>query len=334
MIIKEHASLKPFNTFGIEAACRYWVESDKEEEWIDFVTARATGEVFVLGGGSNVLFTTDFPGMILHPTMKGIEIEEENATEIFPRVGAGMAWDDLARWAVERGYGGVENLSLIPGNVGATPVQNIGAYGAEIGERIARVEAIDLVNGRKRMIRGEDCRFGYRDSIFKNEWKDRFMIARVTYRLSKVPRFQLDYQGVREEVERLGGVSLANVRQAIIRLREARLPDVKELPNAGSFFKNPVVEKEIADRLAKDFPGMPAYPAGEGKAKLAAGWLIEQAGWKGRSEGKAAVHEKQALVLVNKGGAAGSEIARLANEVKKAVFMKFGVWIEPEVNVL
>jgi UDP-N-acetylmuramate dehydrogenase len=334
MIVKEHASLRRHNTFGIDVACRYWVESDKEEELIDFVIARAGGEVFVLGGGSNVLFTTDFPGVILHPTMKGIEIADENATEIFPRVGAGMAWDDLARWAVERGYGGLENLSLIPGNVGATPVQNIGAYGAEIGERIARVEVIDLVNGRKRTISGEDCRFGYRDSIFKNEWKDRFMIARVTYRLSKVPRFQLDYQGVREEVERLGDVSLTNVRQAIIRLREAKLPDTKELPNAGSFFKNPVVEKEIADRLTREFPGMPAYPADEGKTKLAAGWLIEQAGWKGRSEGKAAVHEKQALVLVNKGGAAGGEVARLANEVKKAVFMKFGVWIEPEVNVL
>ncbi|MDR2415036.1 MAG: UDP-N-acetylmuramate dehydrogenase [Odoribacteraceae bacterium] len=336
MIIKEHVNLKPRNTFGIEARCRYWIECDDEGQLLDLLASRPWRgqETFVLGGGSNVLFTADFPGVIFHPAMKEREIASETATEVFLRVGAGVPWDDVVRWAVERGYGGIENLSMVPGSVGATPVQNIGAYGAEIGERIARVEAIDVERGVKRVISGEECRFGYRDSLFKGEWKDRFIITRVTYRLSKTPRFHLDYRGVREEVERTGEPSLASIRQAIIRLREARLPDVKALPNAGSFFKNPVVERSIAERLSALFPAMPSYPAGEGNVKLAAGWLIEQAGWKGRAIGEAAVHDKQALVLVNKGGATGSEIARLANEIKKSVFMNFGVWIEPEVNIL
>ncbi|MDR1273357.1 MAG: UDP-N-acetylmuramate dehydrogenase [Odoribacteraceae bacterium] len=336
MLVKDHVGLKEYNTFGIEAACRQWITGDDADELLEFVTARALkpGEVFVLGGGSNVLFTADFPGVILRPAMKECAVAGENATEVLVRTGAGVPWDDFVRWAVERGLGGVENLSLIPGHVGATPVQNIGAYGVEVGERVARVEAIDMLRGQKVAIDAETCRFGYRDSIFKGEWKDRFIITHVTYRLSKNPCLRLEYKGVREEVERLGEPSLALVRQAIIRIREHKLPDVKQLPNAGSFFKNPVVETALASRLLESFPDMPLYPAGEGRAKLAAGWLIEQAGWKGRSIGEAAVHDRQALVLVNKGKATGTAILHLANEVKKGVFMKFGVWLEPEVTIL
>jgi UDP-N-acetylmuramate dehydrogenase len=272
--------------------------------------------------------------VIIHPVMTGVTVTRESATELLARAGAGMTWDDLARWSVEQGLWGLENLSLIPGHVGATPVQNIGAYGVEAGERIEQVEAIDIARGTRVTIPAAACRTGYRDSIFKHEWKNRFIITRVTYRLSKLPCPRLEYKGVREEVERLGTPTPARVREAISRLRAARLPDVKVLPNAGSFFKNPVVDASLAGRLAVDFPGLPLYPAGEGRVKLAAGWLIEQAGWKGRSAGEAAVHDKQALVLVNRGTATGADIARLANEVKKGVFMKFGVWLEPEVNIL
>jgi UDP-N-acetylmuramate dehydrogenase len=336
ILVKDHVDLKEYNTFGIEAACRHWVTGDDADELLAFLSARALkpGEVFVLGGGSNVLFTADFPGVILRPATRGREIVEEDAAGALVRVGAGVPWDDFVRWAVERGLGGVENLSLIPGHVGATPVQNIGAYGVEVGERVERVEAIDMLRGKKVTLDAATCRFGYRDSIFKSEWKDRFIITHVTYRLSKTPCLRLEYKGVREEVERLGEPSLALVRQAIIRVREGKLPDVKLLPNAGSFFKNPVVEAALAARLLEEFPGMPLYPAGEGRAKLAAGWLLEQAGWKGRALGEAAVHDRQALVLVNRGKATGDEILRLSNEIKKGVFMKFGVCLEPEVTIL
>jgi UDP-N-acetylmuramate dehydrogenase len=335
MIIRDHENLKTRTTFGVPATCRYWVEGDDEEEILAFVSDHALGldEVFVLGGGSNVLFTTDFPGVIFHPVMRDLVVTDESATELFVRVGAGLPWDDLVAWSVEHELYGLENLSRIPGHVGAAPVQNIGAYGMEAGERIVRVEAIDIARGERRVIDGRACRFGYRDSIFKHELKNRFIITGVTFRLSKVPCFCVDYKGVREELERLGEPTLARVREAITRLREARLPDVKQLPNAGSFFKNPVVEASLADQLAGKYPDMPRYPF-DGGVKLAAAWLIERAGWKGRSLGEAAVHDKQALVLVNKGAASGEAIARLANEVRKAVFLHFGVWIEPEVNIL
>ena len=228
----------------------------------------------------------------------------------------------------------MENLSLIPGHVGATPVQNIGAYGTEAGECIDRVEAVDIVKGEKVTIDAATCRFGYRDSIFKHEWKNRFLVTYVTFRLAKHPEFKLHYGSVKDEVTRLGEPSLKTIRQAIIRIREAKLPDVKVLPNAGSFFKNPMVERAIADTLREKYPALPIYPVDDDHVKLAAGWLIEAAGWKGKVVGHAGVHEKQALVLVNTGGATGIEIAHLANEIKKSVFLQFGVWLEPEVNVI
>ena len=228
----------------------------------------------------------------------------------------------------------MENLSLIPGHVGATPVQNIGAYGTEAGECIDRVEAVDIVKGEKVTIDAATCRFGYRDSIFKHEWKNRFLVTYVTFRLTKHPEFKLHYGSVKDEVIRLGEPSLKVIRQAIIRIREAKLPDVKVLPNAGSFFKNPMVERVIADTLQEKYPALPVYPVDDDHVKLAAGWLIEAAGWKGKVVGHAGVHEKQALVLVNMGGATGIEIAHLANEIKKSVFLQFGVWLEPEVNVI
>lgn len=288
----------------------------------------------VLGEGSNFLFTDDFEGTVFYPTIKGMEIVEENDEHVWVRIGAGEIWDDFVAWAVEQGYGGVENLSFIPGHVGAAPVQNVGAYGMEAGDTIERVEAIQIEEARKDVIDAADCRFAYRDSIFKGEWKNKYIITYVVFRLTKAPEFRLNYGSVQEELQKLGEVNLKNIRQAIIHIRRAKLPDVKELPNAGSFFKNPVVPREQAEQLKEKYPELPVYPVDEDRVKLAAGWLIEQCGWKGKDLGKAGVYEKQALILVNRAEASGVEVAHLANEVKKSVFMTFGVWIEPEVYVI
>ena len=336
MEVRENYSLKNYNTFGIDVKCRYFVESDTESEFLEFVSSYELRpeEIMVLGEGSNFLFTDDFEGTVFYPTMKGMEIVEENDEHVWVKVGAGEVWDDFVAWAVEQGYGGVENLSLIPGHVGAAPVQNVGAYGMEAGDTIERVEAIQIEKARKETISAADCRFAYRDSIFKGEWKNRYIVTYVVFRLTKVPEFRLNYGSVREELQKLGEVNLKNIRQAIIQIRRAKLPDVKELPNAGSFFKNPVVSREQAGQLKERYPELPVYPVDEDRVKLAAGWLIEQCGWKGKDLGKAGVYEKQALILVNRAGASGVEVARLANEVKKSVFMTFGVWIEPEVYVI
>lgn len=336
MEVRENYSLKNYNTFGIDVKCRYFVESDTESEFLEFVSSYELKpeEIMVLGEGSNFLFTDDFDGTVFYPTMKGMEIVEENDEHVWVKVGAGEVWDDFVAWAVEQGYGGVENLSLIPGHVGAAPVQNVGAYGMEAGDTIERVEAIQIEKARKETISAADCRFAYRDSIFKGEWKNRYIVTYVVFRLTKVPEFRLNYGSVREELQKLGEVSLKNIRRAIIQIRRAKLPDVKKLPNAGSFFKNPVVSREQAGQLKERYPELPVYPVDEDRVKLAAGWLIEQCGWKGKDLGKAGVYEKQALILVNRAGASGVEVARLANEVKKSVFMTFGVWIEPEVYVI
>lgn len=334
--VRENFDLKAYNTFGISVFCRYFVESDDERELAAFVAdyELKPEEVLILGGGSNFLFTSDFPGVVLYPMMKGIEVVKEDEDEVRVRVGCGVVWDDFVAWAVEHGYGGVENLSLVPGHVGATPVQNIGAYGVEVGDVIERVEAIDLTVGECVEINAVNCQFDYRDSLFKSEWKNRFIVTRVIFRLEKRPKFNLSYESVKEKVDLLGEVCLKNVRRAIIHIREMKLPNVKELPNAGSFFKNPVVARGQADALLKKHPALPVYPLDADRVKVAAGWLIETAGWKGKGMGKAAVHDRQALVLVNKGDASGVEIAQLANEIKKSVFLKFGIWLEPEVNII
>lgn len=336
MEVRENYSLKNYNTFGIDVKCRYFVESDTESEFLEFVSSYELKpeEIMVLGEGSNFLFTDDFDGTVFYPTIKGMEIVEENDEHVWVRIGAGEIWDDFVAWAVEQGYGGVENLSFIPGHVGAAPVQNVGAYGMEAGDTIERVEAIQIEEARKDLIDAADCRFAYRDSIFKGEWKNKYIITYVVFRLTKAPEFRLNYGSVQEELQKLGAVNLKNIRQAIIHIRQAKLPDVKELPNAGSFFKNPVVPREQAEQLKKKYPELPVYPVDEERVKLAAGWLIEQCGWKGKDLGKAGVYEKQALILVNRAEASGVEVVHLANEVKKSVFMTFGVWIEPEVYVI
>lgn len=337
MKIKENYNLKAYNTFGIDAKCKYFVEAEEEEELLDFVRQYEWDphEILILGGGSNFLFTDDFEGTVFYPAMKGIEIIGEDAESARVRVGAGEDWDSFVAWAVAQGYGGVENLSHIPGHVGAAPVQNVGAYGMEAGEVIREVEAIEIDKAQRITIPAEECCFAYRDSRFKREWKNRFIITRVVFRLSKMPHYRTEYGSIRSELEKQGGeLSLTRIREAVIQIRREKLPDVETLPSAGSYFKNPVVRQALAEQLAQAYPGMPLYPVDNEHSKLAAGWLIEQCGWKGKSLGRAGVYEKQALVLVNLGGATGTEIARLANEIRKSVFMKFKVWIEPEVYAI
>lgn len=337
MEVRENYSLKNYNTFGIDVKCRYFVESDSEADFLDFVSSYELKpeELMILGEGSNFLFTEDFDGTVFYPTIKGIEVVSEDAEHVFVRVGAGEVWDDFVAWAVTHGYGGVENLSLIPGHVGASPVQNVGAYGMEAGDTIETVEALNIEKALKETIKAQDCQLAYRDSLFKREWKNRYIITYVVFKLTKRPEFRLSYGSVNEELVKQGGeVNLENIRKAIIRIREAKLPDVKVVPNGGSFFKNPVVSRKQAEQLQAEHPTLPVYPLDDESVKLAAGWLIEKCGWKGKTLGNAGVYDKQALILVNRGEASGVEVAHLANEIKKSVFMTFGVWIEPEVYVV
>lgn len=337
MRIEENFNLRKYNTFDMDVRCKYFVEVPEEEELMGFAAEYELKpeEILILGGGSNFLFTENFEGTVIYPLMSGIEVIGEKEDKVRVRVGAGVVWDDFVAWAVGQGLGGVENLSWIPGHVGAAPVQNIGAYGMEAGDSILQVEAVDLGKAGKVVLEASDCCFSYRNSNFKKEWKNKYVVTYVVFELSKRPVFKLDYGSIRNELQHLGEeLNLQNVREAVIRIRKSKLPEVSEWPNAGSFFKNPVVSAKIAGYLKEKYPEMPVYPLENGDVKLAAGWLIEQAGWKGKSMGRAGVFGKQALVLVNTGGATGIEVSRLANAIKKSVFMEFDVWIEPEVNIL
>ena len=329
-------SLLNHNTFGMDVKAKRYVEYDSEEELKNLIPT-LDGEVLHIGGGSNLLFKGNFEGTGIEElstvncqlsTVKG---------EVLVRVGAGEVWDDFVAWAVERGYGGVENLSLIPGEVGASAVQNIGAYGVEAKDVIAMVEAIDLQSGEKRIFAPQECDYAYRQSIFKKQLKGRYAITYVTYRLQKTPQLKLDYGNLRTVLTNQSTVnsqlSIRQVRQAIIDIRNAKLPDPKVQGNAGSFFMNPVVSREKFLSLQKDYPQMPYYEV-EGGVKIPAGWMIDQCGWKGKSLGRAGVHDKQALVLVNLGGASSEEIITLCNTICKDVYDKFGIDIHPEVNLI
>ena len=332
-------SLLNHNTFGMDVKAKRYVEYDSEEELKNLIPT-LDGEVLHIGGGSNLLFKGNFEGTILHSAICGIEelstVNCQLSTvkgEVLVRAGAGEVWDDFVAWAVERGYGGVENLSLIPGEVGASAVQNIGAYGVEAKDVIALVEAIDLSNGQKRVFGTEECNYAYRQSIFKNALKGKYAITYVTYRLQKQPVLKLDYGNIRAVLGDNGQHTISDVRQAIIDIRNAKLPDPKVQGNAGSFFMNPVVSREKFLSIQKDYPQMPFYEV-EGGVKIPAGWMIDQCGWKGKSLGRAGVHDKQALVLVNLGGATSDEIITLCNTICKDVKEKFGIDIHPEVNLI
>ncbi|MCQ2205038.1 MAG: UDP-N-acetylmuramate dehydrogenase [Bacteroidales bacterium] len=331
MNIYNNISLKPFNTFGIDVNAHCLVECQSISDIQTIAQHSGDGHKLVIGGGSNMLFMSDFNGIVIHPTLKGIEIMSDNGSDVIVRAGAGVIWDDFVSFCVNHNLHGVENLSGIPGSVGASPVQNVGAYGMEAGQAISMVNGFRFGTGEPFSISAADCHFGYRNSIFKNELKDQVIVATVDFHLKHEAPLNLDYGPVRENVEALGGASLANIRTAILNIRSSKLPDPKIQGNAGSFFKNPEVDASIAKAIAKDFPAMPSYALPDGRVKIPAGWLIEQSGWKGRSLGPAAVHSRQALVLVNNGGATGTDVMNLAQTIQKDVMSKFGITLSMEV---
>ncbi|WP_418426209.1 UDP-N-acetylmuramate dehydrogenase [Alistipes sp.] len=327
-------SLRRRNSFGVDQQAARLVEFETPEDLRTFFAAGIPERWTVLAGGNNILFTEDYNGVLLTPVARQIAVLNDDGEEVRVRADAGVEWDDLVEWAVERGLWGIENLSLIPGKAGAAPVQNIGAYGCEAKDVIRRVEMFCVETGALLTLDAAHCGFGYRESVFKHDLKGRVIITAVEIALAHTPRPRLGYGDVEREVEARGGVTLRNIREAICSIRRAKLPDPAVLGNAGSFFKNPVVEAAVAERLLAEYPEMPHYPAPEGRVKLAAGWLIDRAGMKGHREGSVGVHERQALVLVNYGGATGGEVIAFAHKVQEKVREKFGIGIDTEVNIL
>lgn len=338
-------SLLAHNTFGIDAKCRRFVEYASVEEAQQLVASltEADQPLLILGGGSNLLLTGDYQGTVLHSAIMGIEVMENSSFEnqedekgsVFLKCGSGEVFDDVVAYAVEHGYHGAENLSIIPGEVGASAVQNIGAYGVEAKDIIYKVEAVEIATGKVVNFDNADCQYSYRQSKFKHEWRDKYLVTHVIYRLSKTFTPDLDYGNIRASLaaKHIAEPTAQQLRDVIIEIRNAKLPDPKVEGNAGSFFMNPIVEKAKYDELAAQHPGMPHYTIDAEHEKIPAGWMIDQCGWKGKSLGRAGVHDKQALVLVNRGGATGEEIVKLCETIRKDVFEKFGIEIHPEVNV-
>jgi UDP-N-acetylmuramate dehydrogenase len=338
--IQSHVSLKPYNTFGIDANARYWVEISQEEDLQTLLQLSEFIETpkLILGGGSNVLLCHDFEGLVVKITIPSIEVIREDDSHLYITAGAGVNWHEFVMYCVEHGYAGIENLSLIPGTVGAAPMQNIGAYGVELEQAFESLTAIHVRTGEKRTFTHADCVFGYRESVFKRELKGQYIITSVTFQLNKQPTFHTRYGAIQETLTEMGisdhNLSIKAISDAVIRIRRSKLPDPAQIGNAGSFFKNPEIPKTQFDALKDFYPNLPGYPIGKDVVKVPAGWLIEQAGWKGYRSGDAGVHAKQALVLVNYGNATGNEIMSLAKQVQASVLDKFGVTISPEVNVI
>ena len=334
MNITENISLRLFNTFGIDVSAHYFSSFSTQEELAELLTMTPAAP-FILGGGSNILFTRDIDGLVLKNEIPGIDLIHEDDEYLYVRSGAGENWHAFVLYCLQRGWSGVENLSLIPGNVGAAPMQNIGAYGVEIKDVFHELEAYDMNEQKVYTFTLNDCEFGYRESVFKRKYRDRFVILNVTFRLRKQPMFHTSYGAIREELDkmRVRTLSINAISQAVINIRSSKLPDPKQIGNAGSFFKNPTISNERFLSLQAIFPTIVGYPAG-GSVKLAAGWLIEQCGWKGFRRGDAGCHARQALVLVNYGKATGREIYELSEEILVSVEKKFGVVLEREVNIL
>ena len=332
--IRQGVSLLSRNTFGIPATASVFVESDNHAELADFVRSLPEpSAAFVLGGGSNILLISNRLDVVIHPVMKGIELIDETDEHVLVRAGAGEIWDDFVNWCVEREFAGVENLSHIPGTVGACPIQNIGAYGAEAKETVETVEAIEKETGRAVSFDNQQCLFGYRDSFFKQN-KGKYIITAVRFRLSKRFEPNVNYNDLKTELSRNSSITLKNVRQAVIDIRRRKLPDPSELGNVGSFFKNPTIPFEKSSEISKLYPEAPLYPVSQECCKISAAWLIQQCGWKGIREGNVGAHERQPLVIVNYGGANGKEILDFAQKIIHSIWVKFGVHLEPEVNIV
>lgn len=338
MNIQQNISLKSLNTFGIDAKAKEFVEIKSKEELEVLCTNfnLKDRKVLVLGGGSNMLLTQDVDGMVIKISIKGISVVGENENNVWVKAMAGEVWHDLVLWSIDKGYGGLENLSLIPGCVGASPMQNIGAYGVEIKHTFDSLEAIELDGGAIKVFTSSECKFGYRESIFKQEAKGKYIILSVTFKLSKNPSFNTTYGAIQQTLYKNGVTepSVKAISDAVIEIRSSKLPNPKVLGNAGSFFKNPEIPNAQFDELKQRFPDLVGYPASEGHTKVAAGWMIEQCGWKGKIVGNTGAHKEQALVLVNYGGATGKEIWQLAMDIQQSVREKFGITISPEVNVI
>ncbi len=338
MIILKNHSLKKLNTFGIDASARYFAEVSTVNEILEVLSQKAflNARKLILGGGSNLLFTKNFNGLVLKNNLKGIELVKEDSDFYFIKAGAGEVWHNLVIQCVANNYSGLENLSLIPGNVGASPMQNIGAYGVEIKDCFFELEALNIADKTIHKFSNSDCKFGYRESVFKHEFKNQFIITSVTYRLLKTPVFNISYGAIEKELQQMGitKLTIQAISKAVCSIRSSKLPNPAEIGNAGSFFKNPEVSNEEFLLLKNKFPAIVGYNLENGNVKLAAGWLIEQCGWKGKTIGDAGVHKLQALVLVNYNNAKGIEIYGLSQKIMDSVKEKYDVVLEREVNII
>jgi UDP-N-acetylmuramate dehydrogenase len=335
MEIKENISLKSFNTFGIEVSATKFVEVSSTDE-LKVVLSQNDGDILILGGGSNVLFTDNYKGLVIKNNFKGIDVVSENNEEVIMKVGAGEVWHDFVISSIEKGYAGIENLSLIPGNVGASPMQNIGAYGVEVKDLITQVEAVDLRNFSTQIFSNSECHFGYRSSIFKTSQKGNYFITAVTFKLKKEANVNTSYGAIESELQsmKISDPTIKDVSNAVINIRSSKLPNPKDIGNSGSFFKNPIVSEEQKNKILETYPDAPNYIQQNGSFKMAAGWLIEKCGWKGKRIDNYGVHDKQALVLVNYGGAKGCDIYNLSEQIITSVCDTFGIVLEREVNIL
>ncbi|MFC6861736.1 UDP-N-acetylmuramate dehydrogenase [Zunongwangia atlantica] len=335
MKVIHNVSLKPYNTFGIDVRASKFIKIQSIEDLKKILRKTYAEELFILGGGSNMLLTGDIHKTVLQIDLKGKEVVEEKNDYVIIKAHAGENWHEFVLWTLEQNFGGLENLSLIPGNVGTSPIQNIGAYGVELKDNFVSCEAINIQTLESRTFTLEDCDFGYRNSVFKNKLKGQYIITSVNFKLSsKNHQLKMDYGAIRTELEALESPTIKDISNAVIKIRESKLPNPAEIGNSGSFFKNPVISAEAFNNLQKQFPEIPSYPISATEVKVPAGWLIDQSGLKGYRDGDAGVHKKQALVLVNYGNASGSDILMLSIKVREVVKEKFGIDLEPEVNII
>ncbi|MBN2610618.1 MAG: UDP-N-acetylmuramate dehydrogenase [Bacteroidales bacterium] len=334
--VGENISLKSYNTFGLDAYAKYFAEPCSKNEIKDLLQSHLKDiqPKLILGEGSNILFNGDFNGLIIKPSIKGIEIIKDTSEQVYLRVGSGENWDGFVQFCVENNYGGIENLSFIPGTVGASPVQNIGAYGVEVKDLIDSVETIDSKTLETKIFHANECQFGYRTSLFKETLKNRSIITMVVFRLEKEPRFVTHYGSIGKELDKYPETNIKNIREVVVKIRKQKLPDPKELGNAGSFFKNPVVSLETLEYIKKFYPKVPYWESDSEKVKLSAAWLIETCQWKSKKIGDAGTYRKQPLVIVNYGHASANDILTLAGKIQKAVKNHFAIQLEPEVNII
>ncbi len=337
MQIQKNISLKPYNTFGIDVTAKHFVSVSNIDDLKQILSLKEYPNKLVFGGGSNMLLTKDFKGFVIHINLKGIEIISEDNDSVIVKANAGENWHEFVLWCINNDFGGIENLSLIPGNVGTAPIQNIGAYGVELKDTFDSCEALSLETKTLQSFSKSDCNFGYRNSIFKQEAKGKFIITSVNFKLSKNHhKLSINYGAITSQLElmQVSNPTIQDVSKAVISIRESKLPNPKEIGNSGSFFKNPVISKTHFNTLLKNFKDIPSYPISEDEVKVPAGWLIEKAGFKGKRFGNYGVHKNQALVLVNYGDAKGIDILNLSKLIQKTVERLFGIFIEAEVNIL